>query len=177
MTLSSNITVLIDLFSEKGYIFFTLLGEHYLRLENEFEMFREYNEYEEALEYYFYLEILGQYLLNWSLGFEAPIGYETLTFANITAHIGAFPVELEMACEVNNVTEAEEEIEVEASVDVYLNFDLTIIVNTSVTGDVNVTGATTEPDVYQLLWINEGWKDVIIPINETQQLMILSALM
>ncbi len=163
-TPGDNITVYVGLFSEMGALFFNLLGEHYLRLENEFEMSQELTNY--TSEYEFNLELLNQYLLNWSINLETPIGFVDMTIENITVRLGSFSLELEMEYEVNNVTEAEREIEIEANVDVYLNFDIAVIANTSVIGIVNVTGTATEPDEIPLVWTDEGWKEVLIPIND-----------
>lgn len=168
-TPGENLTIDIGLFSLEGYVFFLLLGEHYLELNDEFSLTQEIppNQTVET-EYEFFLRLLSEYMLNLTVGLKTPIGLANITLENVTEHLGTFSLELEMSYynSVDNET-VENEVEVEASVDVYLNFDLNVIANTSVIGTVNISGtAAAEPGEITLVWTQEGWKAISVAVTE-----------
>lgn len=166
-----NITIQIGISSLLGSVFFYLSGYHYLETEINFEHEMELlgeggEETNFEHEFHFLLELLSQYMQEWNISLETPIGYYNEIFENVTMHLGNFSLSSEIEYAFKNNTEIETELEIEANVSVDLRFDLEIIANTSVVGTVNATGDALSEDLeYTLVWNSEGLKSIELPIS------------
>lgn len=173
-----NATIYVGVKSLPGAVFMNLTGYHELELENSFYSYVNAstgfngtsnwfsNMTYEEFYYKMYLHVLNQYLMNWLLEMNTPIGYFTKDYNNQTVHIGTFNMTLSL--EFNDTMDENSSmgLNLTNSMDVSMNFDVTITANTSVIGDVNITGtALSNKEHETLIWNREGEQNVTVPIS------------
>ncbi len=172
-TPGESISIQIGIESLPGNVFFVLNGQQYLKTEidfkHEMELSKEWNGEEESEfehEFHFLLELLSQYSQSWNISLKTPIGYFNETFNDVVMHLGNFSLNSELSYEFDNETETEAELELNTNVSVDMKFDVEIIANTSVIGNVNLTGSALEGEQqYELVWNEEGLKSIEVPIS------------
>ncbi len=163
-----NATIRIGVGRLPGYAFMNLTGEHILELWNHFEKYYNGTFIQRQAVLDIYLQAIHQIMVGYMLNFRTPIGSYVREYDNVVRNIGSFNMTLRFLYNntVNNETSTAN-VTVSASLSTFLTFDAIIIVNTSVIGNVVVSGSALEHEQNTtLVWNNEGVKDITVKVKD-----------